>query len=543
MRMDADLAEQAVHAEGARLVGHDGHDARADGRILEQLRQHAHEGHRRRELAAVAGLELGREGVERGHRQRLDAGAAARQVAARARDAGLEISGQRAARLQAQVGDLGQAFVGHRQREAVAQRAHRVVIHLLLLVVGVGGLAGGAHAEALDGLGQDHGGLAAVLHRGRVGGVDLDRVVAAARQRADLGVAQVRDAFAQHRVGAEEVLAHVGAVARLEHLVFAVDGLHHAAAQAAVVVVAQQRVPAAAPDDLDDVPARAAVDALQLLDDLGVAAHRPVEPLQVAVDDEDQVVQLLASGHRDGGERLGLVLLAVAQEGPHLAALRGHERAVFEIARVARLVGRHQRPQAHRHRRELPEVGHRARVRIGRQPAARLLAKQIHARLVQPAFEEGARVDARRRVALDEDHVAAERVGRRAEEMAEAHFVERGRRRIRRDVAADARMLAGAQHERHRVPAQVGVQRQLLGDVAREGGLLVDADRVDVGRGQRGCVAAVRGLVLFEQLVDQEVRAAAAFVFEHAGHGVQPLLRLLRVHVDMVGNSVHRACS
>jgi hypothetical protein len=48
------------------------------------------------------------------------------------------------------------------------------------------------------------------------------------------------------------------------------------------------------PRSLDDVPAGAAEDAFEFLDDLAVAAHRAVEALQVAVDDEDQVVELLA---------------------------------------------------------------------------------------------------------------------------------------------------------------------------------------------------------------------------------------------------------
>ena len=75
---------------------------------------------------------------------------------------------------------------------------------------------------------------------------------------------------------------------------------------------------AAAPDHLDHVPARAAEDRLELLDDLAVAAHRTVEALQVAVDDEDQVVELLACRDRQAGHRLGLVHLAVADERPHL---------------------------------------------------------------------------------------------------------------------------------------------------------------------------------------------------------------------------------
>ena len=64
----------------------------------------------------------------------------------------------------------------------------------------------------------------------------------------------------------------------------------------------------------------AAEVGLELLDDLAVAAHRAVEALQVAVDDEDEVVELLAAGERDRAQRLRLVHLAVAEEGPDLAA-------------------------------------------------------------------------------------------------------------------------------------------------------------------------------------------------------------------------------
>ena len=101
--------------------------------------------------------------------------------------------------------------------------------------------------------------------------------------------------------------------------------------QQAVLVLGQQRVPVAAPDDLDDVPAGAAERAFQLLDDLAVAAHRAVEPLQIAVDDEDQVVELFARGQRDRAQRFRLVGFAVAQEGPDLAALGLGQAAVLQI--------------------------------------------------------------------------------------------------------------------------------------------------------------------------------------------------------------------
>jgi hypothetical protein len=51
--VDADLAEQAFHAEGARLVHQDGHHARAQGLVAQQLGQEAHVGLRGADLAAL----------------------------------------------------------------------------------------------------------------------------------------------------------------------------------------------------------------------------------------------------------------------------------------------------------------------------------------------------------------------------------------------------------------------------------------------------------------------------------------------------------
>jgi hypothetical protein len=56
-------------------------------------------------------------------------------------------------------------------------------------------------------------------------------------------------------------------------------------------------------------------------DDPAVAAHRAVEALQVAVDDEDQVVQSLARGQgRARSCDLGFVHLAIAEHTPDLDA-------------------------------------------------------------------------------------------------------------------------------------------------------------------------------------------------------------------------------
>ena len=144
----------------------------------------------------------------------------------------------------------------------------------------------------------------------------------AALEVPDLVVGEVLDHLAGTRVAAEEVLAHVRAVFGLVGLVVAVGRDVHQVDQRAVGVGGEQRVPLAAPDDLDHVPAGAPEERLQLLHDLAVAADRAVEALQVAVDHEGEVVELLASGHADRAERLRLVHLAVAEERPYVLLRR-----------------------------------------------------------------------------------------------------------------------------------------------------------------------------------------------------------------------------
>src|SRR6185312_16705478 len=96
----------------------------------------------------------------------------------------------------------------------------------------------------------------------------------------------------------------------------------------------------------------------QLVDNALVAAHRAVKPLEVAVDYEDQVVQLFARGDGKCAERLHFIRLAVADEGPHLTRGLLDEAAVFQIAHEACLVNRVERPNAHGNGWETPEIRH-----------------------------------------------------------------------------------------------------------------------------------------------------------------------------------------
>ena len=79
------------------------------------------------------------------------------------------------------------------------------------------------------------------------GVVDLDRVVPAERQLLQLLVGEVLDHLEQSRVGAPEVLAHVGAGFDGVLLVLAVDDFAHALDQQALGIALEQRRPTPSP--------------------------------------------------------------------------------------------------------------------------------------------------------------------------------------------------------------------------------------------------------------------------------------------------------
>ena len=232
---------------------------------------------------------------------------------------GPEILHFRAIFRQPEKGNLGQVLVRDRHLEAVTESAQRVLRHLLGLMGDHLAFTGFAHAVALDRFRQNDRRLALVVHRRGVGGENLFGIVAAACELPDLVVAHVRDELLQFIVLAEEVFANVSAALALEVLVFAVDALLHALQQQPALVLRQQAIPSRAPQHLNDVPARATEHALEFLNDLAVAANGPVEPLKVAIDDEDQIVEIFATGERNRAEQLRLIGFAVSHERPDLA--------------------------------------------------------------------------------------------------------------------------------------------------------------------------------------------------------------------------------
>ncbi|MNK80552.1 hypothetical protein D3C87_1002730 [compost metagenome] len=192
-RPDSQLAEHAFHAEGARLVGHDGHHVLADLLVAHQRAEHLHEGHGGGDLALAGIFQQAIEGGQRWNLQRGRLAAALRQVAAQRGTALAQVLHLGAVFSQLDEGHVGQFFVGHRDLEAIAKAAQRVLRHLLGLVRDHLAFARFAHAVALHRLGQDQRGLALVLDGCGIRGEHLLGVVAAAREAPDLVVAHVGD--------------------------------------------------------------------------------------------------------------------------------------------------------------------------------------------------------------------------------------------------------------------------------------------------------------------------------------------------------------
>ena len=114
--VDADLAEQAFHAEGARFVGDDRHHARADLLVAQDDVERLHERHGGADLALAAGLQQALEGFQLRARRALwsDLRPALRQVAA-----------ERGAALLACIRTSGEFSPGMEERHRLSRAARR----------------------------------------------------------------------------------------------------------------------------------------------------------------------------------------------------------------------------------------------------------------------------------------------------------------------------------------------------------------------------------------------------------------------------------
>ena len=315
------------------------------------------------------------------------------------------------------------------------------------------------------------------------------------------------------------MVADVRAVLDAVTLELTVDGVVELVQQHAVVVLRQQLVPLRAEDDLDHVPAVAAEHGLELLDDLAVAANRTIESLQVAVDDEDEVVELLAAGQGECAECLRLVALAVAEERPDPALTGVVELAVLQVPVEPSLVQGAEWPEAHADRRVLPELRHQPRVRVARQAAAAaadLTAEVVEVVLGQAALHERPGVDTGRCVTLEVDVVSGIAVVLALEEVVETDLVEAGGAGERRQVTADAiGVLVGPDDHRRRVPTHERTDAPLDVLVAGKPRLLFAWDGVDIRRADRRRKADLCGPGAIEQFGQQEAGSGLAVHVDH----------------------------
>src|SRR6185295_8871191 len=105
----------------------------------------------------------------------------------------------------------------------------------------------------------------------------------------------------------------------------------------------------------------------------------------------------------------------------------------------------------------------------------------VQVRLGEASFQEGASVDTGCGVALEVDlvaHSAAQLFA--AEEVVEAHLVQRCRGCVRGNVTADAHGLVRSGHHDRGIPPDVGPDAALDVLIAGEPGLALGRNRIDV---------------------------------------------------------------
>ena len=259
-----------------------------------------------------------------------------------------------------------QFAIRHGNVEAVAEIANIFVRELFGLVYGVFAFTRFAHAVAFDGFNQNNGWLATVGISSGKCGIDLLRVMPATAQAPDFVIAHVGYQFGSFGVAVKEVFAYKSAIIGFVGLVVAIEHFHHQLAQFAAFIACEQWLPVAAPDELNHVPAAAAKLAFEFLNDFAVTTHGAIEPLQVAIDDKNQVIKSLTRRHADSTQTFNFVHFAIAAKRPYLALGSIGNAACVQVFEETRLINRHKRPQPHAYGGELPKIRHQLGVRVAR---------------------------------------------------------------------------------------------------------------------------------------------------------------------------------
>jgi len=182
-------------------------------------------------------------------------------------------------------------------------------------------------------LAEDHRRLSRCFTRRRVRGVDLERIVAA-RESSTLPRSTGRRPALQLRRVEGSARARRPAVLALEVLYLPSTALP-AASAGSRPFLGEELVPARATEHLitfQPAPRNTPSSSWTILP---LPAHRPVETLQVAVDDEDRLSSFSRPTERDRAQRLGFVALA-SPRTPTPCGCLSWRPASFEYLQEAR---------------------------------------------------------------------------------------------------------------------------------------------------------------------------------------------------------------
>ena len=325
-----------------------------------------------------------------------------------------------------------------------------------------------------------------MLSRGLERRVNLPVVVTATLELPNVIIGEVLDHFQSARVATKEVLPNVGATLCLIGLIVAIGRAIHQVPKCALGIGLQERIPLATPDDLDHIPASAAEEAFELLDNLSVSTDWSIQTLQVAVDDEGQVVEIVVSGELQGTTALHLVHFAIAQECPDVLLAGVFDAAVVEVAVELCLVNRVDRSKAHGDGGELPEVRHQPRVGVGGQSTTRvrlLLTETIELVGAPSPLGVSPRIHTGGCVTLVENLVATTGVVSASEEVVVTHLIECRGRCVGGDVTTDRNPgTLGPVHGDGRIPANPGTVATLDFLVTGKVGFVLCGNGVQVVR-------------------------------------------------------------
>ena len=272
----------------------------AQSGVFEQIAHHAHQRHRGRHFLAVGLNGKLRVACHWWHRQADRWIDPARHQAAQGGTAGVQMLHRRAVGSGLVKLQIFNLRIRQRQMKTIAEIEQVLLLEFFLLMGCHLALASGAHAKAFFGLRENHRRRTAMVDRCVVRRVNFAQVMAAAFQAVDFVVGQGGANGLHARTLPKKMFAVEWAVIGRKGLQLTINGAVERIDEFAGRIARKQRIPIRAPQELDDVPASAGKQRLELVNDMTIAAHRAIQSLQVAVNDEDQIVEFFARRQRQG---------------------------------------------------------------------------------------------------------------------------------------------------------------------------------------------------------------------------------------------------